>query len=137
MKKIFFVFYTVAAVCLFSGNIVAQEKQKATIHSLKQNGNTVALTVTSPNEFYMGGNKHILHIGNKDFDLYDQVNDDGSGSLKFFIPVSDFKALKDGERIYLSYGEMDVENVQEAEAICKQSYSACWSLGKLNKKQLK
>ncbi len=80
MKKALSVFCLLCVICLASGGVSAQEKQKAKISLQKKVGKTVNLTVTSPEEFYMGGNKHILYIGNKHFDLYDQQNDEGKGS---------------------------------------------------------
>jgi hypothetical protein len=137
MKKAIAVFCFVIALQFFNSPAKAEEKQKARISLIRQTGNTVALTVSSPHEFYVGGNKHILYIGGKHFDLYEQNNEDGRGYLKFFIPADDFKMIKDGTRVYLSYGELEIENEDELEALCKQNFGPCWQLGKLNKRRLK
>jgi len=137
MKNTFVLIAALFILCLSAGNVAAQDKQKAKISLLKQEGKTVTLTVTSNNEFYMGGNMHILHIGDMDFKLYDQDNIDGKGYLKFFIPVNDYKALKDGTKVYLSYGELSLEPGQNIEELCSQKFCPCWSLGKLNKKSMK
>jgi hypothetical protein len=88
----------------------AQEKQKVKMSLMKQSGQMVTLTITSPNEFYIGGNTHVLYIGNKHFDLHDQNNIDGKGILKFYIPTDEFKKLTDGSKVYLSYGMLDADN---------------------------
>jgi hypothetical protein len=116
---------------------VAQEKQKAKIGQIKQENDKVTVTVTSAKEFYVGGNVHVLYMGDKSYSLYDQQNEDGKGILKFYVPSEEFKAIKDGARVYMSYGELVLEEGEKVEDVCKENFCPCWSLGKLNKKQLK
>lgn len=134
MKKAIFLFYILVMTCCTTSVATAQEKQKARIGLIRQNGNTVTLTVTSSTEFYMGGNKHMLYIGTKKYDLYDQNNIDGHGMLKFFLPTADYKAMKNGTPVYLSYGELEVDNEQQLAEMSKDADTKCWYLGKLNKK---
>ena len=115
----------------------AQDKQKARIGQIKQEKDKVTLTVTSSKEFYVGGNVHILYMGDKSYSLYDQQNEDGKGMLKFYVPSEEFRAIKDGSRVYMSYGELVLEEGEKVEDVCKENFCPCWSLGKLNKKQLK
>ena len=116
---------------------VAQEKQKAKIGQIRQENDKVTVTVTSSKEFYVGGNVHILYMGDKSYSLYDQQNEDGKGMLKFYVPAEEFRAIKDGSRVYMSYGELVLEEGEKVEDVCKENFCPCWSLGKLNKKQLK
>ncbi len=116
---------------------LAQEKQKAKIAQIKQENDKVTVTVTSSKEFYVGGNVHVLYMGDKSYSLYDQQNEDGKGILKFYVPSEEFKAIKDGARVYMSYGELVLEEGEKVEDVCKENFCPCWSLGKLNKKQLK
>ena len=132
MKKIATLLFGIIIVLSFSQVALAQEKAKTKISLIKQNEKNVTFTVTSTKEFYVGGNKHVLHIGGKHFDLYEQNNDEGKGTLTFFIPKNDFNSLKDGMPVYLVYGE--IEEGQNLDELCKQTYSPCWSLGKFNKK---
>jgi hypothetical protein len=115
----------------------AQDKQKARIGQIKQEKDKVTVTVTSSKEFYVGGNVHILYLGDKSYSLYDQQNEDGKGMLKFYVPAEEFRAIKDGSRVYMSYGELVLEEGEKVEDVCKENFCPCWSLGKLNKKQLK
>jgi hypothetical protein len=115
----------------------AQDKQKARIGQIKQEKDKVTVTVTSSKEFYVGGNVHILYMGDKSYSLYDQQNEDGKGLLKFYVPAEEFRAIKDGSRVYMSYGELVLEEGEKVEDVCKENFCPCWSLGKLNKKQLK
>jgi hypothetical protein len=115
----------------------AQDKQKARIGQIKQEKDKVTVTVTSSKEFYVGGNVHILYMGDKSYSLYDQQNEDGKGMLKFYVPSEEFRAIKDGSRVYMSYGELVLEEGEKVEDVCKENFCPCWSLGKLNKKQLK
>jgi predicted RecA/RadA family phage recombinase len=138
MKKTLLILLTISAIYVTTFSAAAQDqKQKVNISLFKQEGKTVTVTITSPNEFYIGGNTHVLHIGDKHFDLNEQNNIDGTGYLKFFIPAADFKDLKEGAKVYLSYGELNTEDEQEVAMMCKEASTPCWSLGKLNKKLLK
>jgi hypothetical protein len=115
----------------------AQEKALAKISAIRQKGDMVTVAVTSAKEFYVGNNKHILHIGNHQYDLYDQDNTDGKGMLRFYLPATDFKQLASGTPVYLSYGELTIEDGLSIEDMCKQNFCPCWSVGKLNKNMLK
>ncbi len=116
---------------------MSQDKQKAKIGQIKQENDKVTVTVTSSKEFYVGGNVHVLYLGDKSYSLYDQQNEDGKGILKFYVPSEEFRAIKDGARVYMSYGELVLEEGEKVEDVCKENFCPCWSLGKLNKKQLK
>lgn len=137
MKRIYSLVVAFIVVCISYMGATAQEKQLARISSIKQKEDVVYLTVSSAKEFYMGNNKHILYIGGKYYDLYDQQNEDGKGNLKFFIPAKDFKQMATGTPVYLSYGELVIEDGQSIEDMCKQNFCPCWSVGKLNKKMLR
>lgn len=134
MKRALYLLLLPVLICTFQYTATAQQKQKARISSVKQKGNTVFLTVASAKEFYMGNNKHILYIGRQQFDLYDQINEEGKGELRFHIPSTEFKKMTAGAPVYLSYGELDIEEGETVGDICGQDLCPCWSLGKLNKK---
>lgn len=127
------------AMLFATGNTLhAQEKQRVRTAALQQTSSTVYLTITSPKEFYIGNNKYVLHIGTQTFDLYDQSNtDEGVGILKFHIPAKDFNALPDGEKIYLTYGEMDDSSGESLEDLSTHDDVRCWYAGKLTKKHLR
>jgi hypothetical protein len=137
MKKLLLILTVLVGVSATALTVLAQDKQKAKIGQIKQETDKVTMTVTSSKEFYVGGNVHILYLGDKSFSLYDQQNEDGRGMLKFYIPTEDFNAIKDGVRVYMSYGELVLEEGESVEDVCKENFCPCWSLGKLNKKQLK
>jgi hypothetical protein len=124
-----------AALTVFAAQ--AQEKVQAKISAIRQKDEMVTVAVSSAKEFYMGNNKHILHIGNHQYDLYDQENNDGKGLLRFYVPAAEFKQLASGTPVYLSYGELVVEDGLSIEDMCKQNFCPCWSVGKLNKNMLK
>ncbi|GAA4467229.1 hypothetical protein GCM10023093_22730 [Nemorincola caseinilytica] len=137
MKRTFYFILLPILLLFLQGDAAAQAKQNAKISSVKQKGNMVYVTVTSAKEFYMGNNKHILYIGNQLFDLYDQENEEGKGTLRFHIPATAYKALPNGAPVYLSYGELYIEDGETAGDVCKQDLCPCWSLGKLNKRTQK
>jgi hypothetical protein len=135
MKKSKALIFTLGMMLFCSFATTAQDKLKTKLTADKKNPKVLAYTITSTNEFYVGNNKHILRIGNKEFDLYEQNNIDGKGKITFFIPKADYDLLKEGTRAYLTYGEIgDNENDTEIEKLCKQNLSPCWSLGRFSKK---
>ncbi len=137
MKRILQLLMMLGVLGVATQPTAAQDKQKARIGQIKQEKDKVTVTVTSSKEFYVGGNVHILYMGDKSYSLYDQQNEDGKGMLKFYVPSEEFRAIKDGSRVYMSYGELVLEEGEKVEDVCKENYCPCWSLGKLNKKQLK
>lgn len=137
MKKILHLLLLLVVMGTSIQPTAAQDKQKAKIGQIKLENDKVTVTVTSSKEFYVGGNVHILYLGDKSYSLYDQQNEDGKGMLKFYVPVDEFKSIKDGARVYMSYGELVLEEGETVEDVCKENFCPCWSLGKLNKKQLK
>lgn len=137
MKRILQLLMMLGVLGVATQPTAAQDKQKARIGQIKQEKDKVTVTVTSSKEFYVGGNVHILYMGDKSYSLYDQQNEDGKGMLKFYVPSEEFRAIKDGSRVYMSYGELVLEEGEKVEDVCKENFCPCWSLGKLNKKQLK
>ncbi len=119
--------------------VKGQEKQKARISSIShKEKETVVITVSSKRDFYVGNNVYMLYIGNSRYELSEQVNDgDGTGIIHFFLPVQDFEKAENGTPMYLSYGELEVPDGMTVEALCRENFCPCWSLGKLNKKMLK
>lgn len=115
----------------------AQQKQDIYIELVKQNNNTVEFTLVANTPFYVGGNVYVLHIGDKNFHLSQQDNDDKNrGYLKFFIPLNEFAELKDGSTVYLTYGYLDVTAEQDVQTLYNNDPAHCWVAGKFNKTQL-
>jgi hypothetical protein len=130
----------VPALFLFAPAI-GQEIQKPVINivSAKQSGQTVAFTVHSNKEFYVGGNVYILHIGNRQFAHSEQsVSEDGKGVLSFLIPATDYAQLADGAKAYVTYGQLLEEEDSNAYAtLSTQTNVRCWYVGDFSKKLLK
>jgi hypothetical protein len=140
MKNRIVLFITCLSIFYFSANVTAQEKAKTEITSVKQNVQTVEFTVESTKPFYMGGNIHILHIGNKDFKYSKQAKEDGKGILTFLIPVADWTALTDGDAVWMTYGNLfktAPDQQTDIKALCEKSPDKCWYLGKFNSGLLK
>jgi hypothetical protein len=114
----------------------AQQKMAPTVVSLKQrNPDWVVYTISSHQGFIMGDNKYVLHIGNRSFDRYDQVEEeDTSGKLIFQLPTDAFNMLTNGDAVYLTYGDPGDQN--QLPELAKDATFPCWSLGTLNKKSL-
>ena len=109
--------------------------QSASITSIKQNGERTELTVSSDKKFYVGGNTHVLHIGNKEFSLNKQINSDGKGTIIFYIPAAEFAALTEGEDVWMTYGTKFRKNSEKKDpaVFCKKNPKVCWYLGKFTK----
>lgn len=94
--------------------------------------NTVEFMLTSNEGFYVGANEHILYIGDQSFHRYKQGNLDdqeGKSFLNYYIPQSKFNSLKDGAKMFLSYGRY-----VEGDEVDSNSY---WDLGTFSSSMLK
>lgn len=109
--------------------------QSAAVTKIIQNGERFELTVSDSKEFYVGGDIYILHVGKKDFSLNKQNNRDGKGTIIFYIPVTEFNALTDGDYIWMSYGnkfKKAPDSTVDPATFCKKN-KRCWALGKFSK----
>lgn len=134
MRKTIIAFFSIVIMLFFSGNVIAQEKAKTQITSVKQKSEIIRFSLTSSKPFIFGSNKYILYIGNKEFTRNEQSHKNGKGYMTFLVPADDFDRLQDGSNIYLTYGEVSVEEV-DMDAMSNSS-RRCWSLGKFSKNLL-
>lgn len=140
MKKRIIFFITCLSIFCFSGNIAAQGAAKTEITSVRQNAETVEFTIESTKPFYVGGNVHILHIGNKDFTRSKQTKKDGKGTLTFLIPLAEWNALTDGADMWMTYGNLfkiSPDQNTDIKSLCAKSPSKCWYLNKFSAGLLK
>jgi hypothetical protein len=109
----------------------AQEKAVTKVSVVQQKGETVRFSLTSSQPFIFASNRYMLYIGDKEFALNEQSVEHEKGLMTFLIPAADFKALRDGASIYLTYGQVDVTltNMEEMANTTRR----CWSLGKFSK----
>lgn len=118
-------------------NSFAQRAQHVSLTEMHRQNDRIAVTLTSPEGFYVGGNVHVLYIGDKQFDIYDQGNDEqGEGKLIYYIPEQDFKKLKSGDRMYLSYGTVTFKSEEEFDGFVAADPERHWKLGTLDKSML-
>ena len=135
MKKLASLFFTITIILFFTGNSIAQEKAKMTITSVKQKGETVRFTITSSKILIFGGNRYVLYIGDQEFTMSDVPDDENNRIISFPLSMAEFRLLKEGAGIYLSYGRIDIEE-HDMGAYARQNRK-CWSLGKFSKTMLK
>lgn len=146
MKKILFLLLMALPVTqVFSQDKHAVSKNhqkianhKSQIHSVVKNEKTVEFTISSTKPFYVGGNIHVLHIGDKEFRLSKQTKGK-LNTITFFIPESDFNALTEGANVYMVYGQPFKKQPtdQEIELYSTQFPNSFWSFGKFTKSLLK
>jgi hypothetical protein len=132
MKKLIILVFTFLSVFSFSTGAAAQEKSKTQLSSVKQKDATILFSLSSSQPFIFANNRYLLYIGNKEFHLQEQTNDDdGTGHMSFFVQPGDFDKLQEGSAMYLTYGAVDIENANMEELA---NYTRrCWSLGKFSK----
>ncbi len=113
-------------------------KHKSQIHSVVQKNQTVEFTISSTKSFYVGGNIHILHIGDKQFRLSKQTKGKVN-TITFLIPEGDFNNLVEGNNIYMTYGQLfnSPPNEEEAKKLSATCPNTFWTLGKFTKSLLK
>ena len=132
MKKRIFLMLLAVVFLLGKGNLVAFEKAKAEIATLKKQDAIVYFKITANKPFITGGNVYVLHIGNQLFAHSKQAKEQGKGSITFFIPIADFNKLTDGATIYLTYGNNTHADDLKLENLSKQEYYPCWFLGQFD-----
>ena len=123
---------------LSSVKVSAQALPAATIKKVKQVNNTVEFTVASSSAFYVGNNIFILRIGKRSFDLSRQENIDDKGLLTFLIPADQYFSLFEGEKIFLTYGQLLPDESVDSELmeVCSRQPDACQHLGYFHEKLL-
>ncbi|MFI5195795.1 MAG: hypothetical protein ACHQD8_01780 [Chitinophagales bacterium] len=134
MRKIIIIFFSMAIMLFFSGYAIAQEKPKTETTSVKQKDETVRFSLTSSKPFIFGSNRYVLYIGNKEFTRNEQSHKNGKGYMTFLIPADDFNSLQEGAGIYLTYGQVNVEEADMNEM--SKNSRRCWSLGQFSKNLL-
>ena len=131
MRRFRALVFILALIGIFQENLIAQTKPVDKVASVKESGHNILFSITSTKPFVFGNNRYVLYIGRKEFKQYEQSKKNGRGLITFFIPVSDFKNLQDGEGMFLCYGSIEVEEL-DMDALAKQSRK-CWALGKFKK----
>jgi 3',5'-cyclic AMP phosphodiesterase CpdA len=129
--------FRLSAICILSYALCinvpcfAQTSKKPVtkIDHVVQQDKTVAFTVTSSRPFIVGNNLYILHIGDQSFShSLQSTTKDRTGTMTFYIPISDYERLAENSDIYLSYGQSTISGKGTTAADCEQS-GLCWVLG--------
>ena len=137
MKNIFTLLLSIVLLCP-TGNVMAQNKARTKIASVRQKGDVVLFTLNSSKPFIFGSNRYYLRIGDKAFTRNEQSHANGKGRITFFIPKGDFNKLQDASNIYLTYGNVAEDDAGSLEELSKdEEFLKCWSLGKFTKTLLK
>lgn len=124
--------YSLLVLMLCSLQVFAQAIPKSEIGKVKMVGQDLIFTVQSPEAFYVGGNVHVLHIGSLGFSLSEQSDKEGKdGKLDFIIPKDAIHSFTEGDKIYLTYGEVfdGQTSDEEIDRICKSQPNTCLFLG--------
>ena len=103
---------------------------------MKRKGDLVQFSLTSSRPFIFGSNKYYLHVGDKEFTRAEQSKSNGKGRLTFLIPADDYRRLKEGAGVFLTYGNLGADDEQAYEELIKECSTKCWSLGKFSKTML-
>lgn len=129
MNAVFFRFCAILLMVLFCAvsPARAQALPKCTISGVApdEDGN-MAFRIRGDQDFYVGNAQFVLHIGKTTFSL----NQQEGPLLTFFIPVTDFNRLAEGEQIFLTYG--DAHATEDEELLvdaCRQKLVNTCSLG--------
>jgi hypothetical protein len=115
------------------GYLTAGEKATVKVSSVKQKGEEVHFAVSSTKPFIFGSNQYVLYIGGKEFTRMEQSNGEDKRVMTFVISKAEFRAIKEGAKMYLSYGRVEDTDMEK---YAKQSMK-CWKLGTFSKKLLK
>lgn len=115
----------------------AQGKMVVKLSRITDKGNDIVISFTSDKKFIFGSNRYVLYVGDKTFfrsqQSYDYANH--TGHLQFFVPLEDWEQLRDGSKMFISYGLAD-ESVEDLEKLSTNEFPTCWNLGLLSRSAL-
>lgn len=111
---------------------LAQAPATITISVIHQNKDQVEITVTSTKLLRNGASPYVLHIGKNYFMRCKAPQNARGKMLVFYIPLTEFEKIADGESIALAYGFV-AENVQATMNVKMIAKARFWPAGKLNK----
>ena len=116
---------------LLGSSAIAQQSIKTEVTAVEEKGQNFEITITSDKKFYVGGNIHILNVGDKQY-KYSKLDRTGK-SITFFMPKADFLSLPVGSDIWMSYGDMTKGKSMasmDIKTMCEASPGKLWYLGK-------
>lgn len=126
--------FRLTAALLFilqSLNISAQDVR---ISDIQGNNDIIRIHLISDSILYAGSRPYVLHIGDRDFSLSEQNDDDSGTHLTFLIPARDFDLLTDHSEVVLTYG-LATRSSNTTDK--KESNLPAWKVGFLDKSLLK
>lgn len=90
---------------LVGASVFAQSSSSVSLNSITLDAASqmVQLSIKTTEEFVVGSNRYILHIGGKHF-LINQHPDGRLDEIIFSIPLADYEQLISGSKIFLVYG---------------------------------
>lgn len=117
--------------CFCTQQVAAQALPHTRIGEFVRVGNTIEIAVNADKPFYVGNNIFVLVIGSQQFDLCRQTQEKSTGTLVFLVPIDRYNKLADGDKIYLTYGALLGEELQNKELVeaCAAVPDACHYLG--------
>ncbi len=115
----------------------AHEKATVKVSTIQQKGNMVAITVLSSQPFKVGGNVYVLHIGGTTFAHGKQSRVNGKGSLVYYLQKSQFDALNEGAKMFLTYGKAGGSSEDNLTEMSASATFPCWALGNFSKQVTK
>ena len=129
-------FCLAAALSVFIHLTVAPAYGQAaapTCKSIVQKKDQVEVTLSSPEPFYVGSRPFALHVGDRVFTRSQQTDLETESLLTFFLDVSEFKGLIEGEEMILVYGLENPPAEKTAPAAPGTFRSPFWRLGPFRK----
>lgn len=123
--------------------VPSQAIAQPSISVLRDIGNRVEITVTNPDEFYVGAMPYVLKIGEGRFTNSRHPADGDLHTLIFSIALQDFNQLTSGDSINLGYGNVEVVQAASNKTIARSAAAEPdnakrqWSLGTLDKQLLR
>ena len=137
IKKLLGTTVLAVVVSLASQSVQAQTAPTISVSKMESNEEMVEVSLSSTEEFIVGGNRYVLHIGGSHF-KYSKHPKSDIKTITFLIPAADFAALPDGEDMVLVYGLYPLNTQQDGESSQQNGFDGPnWAVGKLNKSLLK
>lgn len=135
-KKLLYFLLLAVVTSLTAQSTQAQSTATIELSKIESNDEMVEVSLSSTEDFIVGGNRYILHIGGAHYKYSKHPKGDVK-TITFLIPAADFAALPDGEELVLVYGLYPLNTQQDGESSQQNGFDGPnWSAGKLNKSLL-
>ena len=115
-----------------TNTIFSQTDQNISLTSISVVEEKIELTFQSDQQFFIGDNRYVLHIGAQHFLMCKHPGGDES-KLTYILSEEEFSSVQDGAQITLVYGYYFSNTQIDGEGPVTEFIGMHWKIGSMNK----